>query len=438
MPRVVLSVPHSSIRCKHPTLGRKERTMKKVSRNFLHVHKWRRNAIDFIGKHRIFAKYFPFIVVGYFILLSATLLNIQHRDISIEGIIHLYTHNLLNTILLVISLLFGLTIRNTTKELTTMYQDSSSLNKLLMDKSPVAIVQVDTKGTIIYVNEAVSKVFTSSGILGKNILEMKSIQQTGIHDGFLKALNGTGYEIKNEFYVSRLTNNKRFLDIYIYPTYSYEKKEEVNGAVAFFYDISEEVNLRHKMEYNYLSTIEALANLVDARDAYTGEHSKNVSKYTMMLCNELEIVDKQELRKIKLAADFHDIGKIGISDLILNKPDRLTDDEFAKMKKHPSLGADIIRKIDGFNEVSEIIRYHHERWDGKGYPSNLTGYQIPYGSQIIAVADTYDAITSDRVYRKGRPKEVALKIIFEEKGTQFNAEIAEKFVSMMSRYSEEE
>ncbi|MBU3161747.1 HD-GYP domain-containing protein [Clostridium frigoris] len=188
------------------------------------------------------------------------------------------------------------------------------------------------------------------------------------------------------------------------------------------------------LENAYLSGFEAMAALVDAKDFYTGEHSKNVSKYVSMICNNLNCgKNKKDIKnKVRIAATFHDLGKIGVPDIILKNPGKLSDSEYAIMKSHPVIGANVIAKIDGFTEISTIIRHHHERWDGNGYPDGLKGNEIPFGSQIISIADTFDAITSDRVYRKGLNKTIALKILIEEKGKQFNPELVDIFIKSIN------
>ena len=193
-------------------------------------------------------------------------------------------------------------------------------------------------------------------------------------------------------------------------------------------------NLETKLENAYLSGFEAMAALVDAKDFYTGEHSKNVSRYVSIICNNLSCGKNKEdsKNKVKIAATFHDLGKIGVPDIILKNPDKLSDLDYGIMKTHPVIGANVIDKIEGFSEISSIIRHHHERWDGTGYPDKLKGNEIPFGSQIISIADTFDAITSDRVYRKGRSKDIALKILIEEKGTQFNPELVDIFIKSIS------
>ncbi|MGH4052657.1 MAG: HD-GYP domain-containing protein [Clostridium sp.] len=193
-------------------------------------------------------------------------------------------------------------------------------------------------------------------------------------------------------------------------------------------------NIEKTLETAYLSGFEAMAALVDAKDFYTGEHSKNVSKYVSIFCNNLSCgkTTKERKDKVKISAAFHDIGKIGVPDTILKNPGKLSYSDYEIMKTHPVIGANVINKIEGFSEISTIIRHHHERWDGAGYPHGLKGDEIPFGSQIISIADTFDAITSDRVYRKGQSKEVALNILKLEKGKQFNPELVDIFIKSIN------
>lgn len=193
-------------------------------------------------------------------------------------------------------------------------------------------------------------------------------------------------------------------------------------------------SIEMKLEGAYLSGFEAMAALVDAKDFYTGEHSKNVTKYVSIICNNLNCGKSKEdsKNKVKIAATFHDLGKIGIPDIILKNPGKLSDSDYEIMKTHSVIGSNVIGKIEGFTEISTIIRHHHERWDGTGYPDGLKGNEIPFGSQIISIADTFDAITSDRVYRKGLNEAIALKILIEEKGKQFNPELVDIFIKSIN------
>jgi putative nucleotidyltransferase with HDIG domain len=170
----------------------------------------------------------------------------------------------------------------------------------------------------------------------------------------------------------------------------------------------------------YLSTIESLAQAVDARDQVTHDHIRRVQKNAMLLARELGIVDEELLRALEAAALLHDTGKLAIPEHILNKPDKLTPAEFEMMKLHTTIGADILAPIDFPYPVVPIVRHHHENWDGTGYPDGLRGDQIPIGARIISVVDCFDALTSDRPYRRAMSTERALRIIVDASGVMYD------------------
>ena len=179
-----------------------------------------------------------------------------------------------------------------------------------------------------------------------------------------------------------------------------------------------------------LSTIESLSKALDAKDSYTSGHASRVQEYSVKLAEEYGLSSK-EIEDIKTSSILHDIGKIGIIDYILNKPGRLTDEEFEKIKEHPKVGADIIGEISFLKDISKIIRYHHERYDGRGYPEGLKADEIPIEACIICIADSYDAMTSDRPYRAALTREEALEEIEKNTGTQFHPSLAKRFLYMM-------
>ncbi len=186
-----------------------------------------------------------------------------------------------------------------------------------------------------------------------------------------------------------------------------------------------------KKEYNFmLFSMKSLIKALEARDEYTRGHSERVSKYSLMIGKFLRM-DKNSLETLEIAASLHDIGKIGIRDEILFKPGRLTNEEYAKIQEHTVIGAEILKPIPSLKKIIPYILYHHEKWNGTGYPSTISGEKIPLGARIIAVADTFDAITSDRPYRKGMNVSKAIEIIKEGVGTQFCPEIANAFLQMM-------
>ncbi|HEU5317606.1 MAG TPA: diguanylate cyclase, partial [Chloroflexota bacterium] len=178
------------------------------------------------------------------------------------------------------------------------------------------------------------------------------------------------------------------------------------------------------------STIEALAAAIDARDAYTAGHSRRVADHATALAQALGYSERF-VHDLRLACLFHDVGKIGVPDAILCKPDRLTDDEFDRMKGHASAGADILGKVQSLQKSLAGIRHHHERWDGKGYPDGLAGEEIPEVARVIAIADAYDAMTSNRVYRAAMPHEKVIGILKSGAGVQWDERMVTKWVELL-------
>ncbi len=175
-----------------------------------------------------------------------------------------------------------------------------------------------------------------------------------------------------------------------------------------------------------------MADTVDLRDTYTGGHSKHVADLVHQTLMQLKI-SGPEATLVEIAARLHDIGKIGIPDRILLKPSRLSPEEMAIMQTHSQKGAELISRYKDFSRGAEMIRHHHERWDGHGYPSGLKGHAIPFGARIIAVADGFEAMTSDRPYRKALSVHEAIQILLEGRGKQWDPKIVNAFVDMIIR-----
>jgi HD-GYP domain-containing protein (c-di-GMP phosphodiesterase class II) len=195
---------------------------------------------------------------------------------------------------------------------------------------------------------------------------------------------------------------------------------------------NESAQLLRQQRELFLNTITVLAQAIDLRDDYTGGHTARVSRYAELIAEQLNL-PSTELKWIKLGTPLHDIGKIGIDDAILRKPAGLTDSEFQIMKTHTVKGAIILGTVPDLAPVIPIVRSHHERWDGKGYPDALAGEAIPNLARIVAVADTFDAMTSDRPYRKGMDPEIAFAEIEEKSGKQFDPTCAAAFLAIRDR-----
>lgn len=181
-----------------------------------------------------------------------------------------------------------------------------------------------------------------------------------------------------------------------------------------------------------LQAIEAISKAVDAKDKYTEQHSSRVAEYACMIARELGW-EEGKIQELRNSALLHDIGKIGIRDAILNKPDRLDEEEYRIMKSHTTIGGDILDSLSFLAHGGEGARYHHERYDGKGYPAGLTGEEIPEMARVICIADTFDAMNSNRVYRKRCDAKYVVGEIKKGSGSQFDPKMAEAFLRVLEK-----
>ncbi|MCQ2242400.1 HD-GYP domain-containing protein [Treponema sp.] len=175
-------------------------------------------------------------------------------------------------------------------------------------------------------------------------------------------------------------------------------------------------------DIDYHEIIDCIVSALDAKDPYTAGHSERVSDMAVVVCNLLKMKE-EDVQAVHIAAHLHDIGKIGIPDSILLKEEKLTDDEWQKLKKHPEIGAEILSKSHHLSRLKDIVLHHHERFDGKGYPSGLKGNEIPLGARIIAICDSIDAITSNRCYRKAHDFEFCRQEIEKNLGIMYDPDI---------------
>lgn len=192
-------------------------------------------------------------------------------------------------------------------------------------------------------------------------------------------------------------------------------------------ELKEEKNNSEKL---LIELTQALATTIDAKDKYTSGHSRRVAEYSKMLAEALG-KDEKDQQEIYLFALLHDIGKIGVPDWIINKQDKLTEEEYAEIKKHPQIGYEILKSISIMPKLKNGVRWHHERLDGSGYPDGLKGDDIPEYAKIISVADAYDAMTSNRSYRDSLPQDVVRSEIQKHMGKQFDEKIAKKMLEII-------
>lgn len=191
-----------------------------------------------------------------------------------------------------------------------------------------------------------------------------------------------------------------------------------------------------KLEKAYMESIETLRYTVEAKDPYTRGHSDRVAQYSLLIGKKMGL-SEEEQNKLLIGGLFHDIGKIGVPDTILRKTDKLTDEEYSEIKNHPSIGAHILAPATIFQDIIPIVKHHHEKYDGRGYPSQLKGEDIPLYARIAAIADTFDAMTSKRPYRDALPVETVIAEVERCKGTQFDPQIADIFLDILrNNYNE--
>jgi putative nucleotidyltransferase with HDIG domain len=211
--------------------------------------------------------------------------------------------------------------------------------------------------------------------------------------------------------------------------FSSEDKKFLNAfsnLAASYFGVQQQMTIKTKFRESILY---AIIKLVELHDPYTKGHSESVSKFSVLIARQMGLSDKS-VSTIKWAGLVHDIGKILIPKEILTKPSNLNGEEYSIIKKHPEYGAKVLRASEEISEVASIVRYHHERWDGNGYPDGIKGVEIPLESRIIAVADSLDAMISNRPYRKGLPLETARDEIVKNSGTQFDPEVVRVFLEI--------
>src|SRR5215510_4719292 len=218
-----------------------------------------------------------------------------------------------------------------------------------------------------------------------------------------------------------------FALVYLLYRFNERRLEEIRHAEAERRHHAEEMATIH------MNTIESLAIAIDAKDQTTHGHVRRTQLYATQM-GTLFKVSEPELRALHAGALLHDIGKLAVPEYILNKPGKLTEAEFAKMKIHPTVGGDILKRVNFPYPVEDIVRYHHEKWDGSGYPKGLKGEAIPLTARIISVVDFYDATRCDRPYRKGMKREESLALLRSMVGSAFDPRVVEMFIKHVEEF----
>ena len=302
------------------------------------------------------------------------------------------------------------------------------LNKFIMyANSPIMVT--DGEGRIILVNKAFEDIFgwKSDKVIGKNGWMFLPY---GRKKEFERLWERISRGENLEFVETPLLTKKGEAKIILWNSASlFDDKGRLEAVVFQGQDITERKRAREELERAYRLNLRALTTALEAREHGTAHHCERVARYTQILAERMGL-DDGYIKDIVYGALLHDIGKIGIKDSILLKPGKLTPEEEEEIKRHPIIGAKILEGIDYFKKAIEVVLYHHERWDGKGYPFGLSDGKIPLSARIFAVADALDAMTTNRPYRRKISFEEAKDEIKRCSGTQFDPKVVEVFLSI--------
>lgn len=307
----------------------------------------------------------------------------------------------------------------------------------MLEQLPLGVILSDTEGEIVYINHTAEKIrnVSRAKLLGRNIIDCHKKQS---QENVKRAMNriAESPQISYRRMVEDKKNEKHYINTYAGVS---DENEKGVGIVVYTEDVTEKrkVELERATAYRMLqesgdnlkkryhellvASLESIMKLLEKRDVYTRYHSEKVCEYSLRMY-EFRYGVGVDYDTLKIAASLHDIGKVGIPDEILRKPTRLTNDEYNVIKTHSVIAEEILRPLDTGSELSKIVRHHHEHFDGSGYPDGLRGNEIPELSRIIAIADAYDAMRSDRPYRKALSFENCIKEIVMHIGTQFDPE----------------
>ena len=210
----------------------------------------------------------------------------------------------------------------------------------------------------------------------------------------------------------------------------------IESGIKSVAQMNEIKKINEELENAYLESIQTLRYTVDAKDTYTRGHSDRVSEYSVLIGKYLGLPES-DLKTLRIGGLFHDIGKLGVPDSILLKAGKLSDNEYSEVKNHPSIGAHILSSASIFKDIIPIVKHHHERYDGHGYPSQLEGENIPYFARITSIADSFDAMTSKRAYRDSMPIEKVISEFENCKGTQFDPKLTDLFLDILRNHFDE-
>ncbi|SFG23736.1 HDIG domain-containing protein [Desulfotomaculum arcticum] len=321
------------------------------------------------------------------------------------------------------------------------------LRNLIIKASPCGVLVVDTNGVIVGCNDILSKhrLIRHQNIINRHVKhvfyqDLESEDSYSL-DPIMETLH-SGRDVVTE--LTLRSNSTELVICRVWTTILKDTTGKIIGACGVFHDLTpyrkkkkqlEEINrvlmeTGNQLIQQHMETMRAFANAIAARDNCTRWHSEKVAEYAQQICINMG-TDNETANVAYLAGLLHDVGKIGVPEEILTKPGKLTEQEYEVIKTHPIIGVNILESMKNMKEILQVIKHHHERYDGGGYPSKLKGNKIPLLSRVLAVADSFDAMTSDRSYRKAFPLEKAIEEIKSNSGTQFDPRVVNSFMHMV-------
>ncbi|HHW43661.1 MAG TPA: HD domain-containing protein [Desulfotomaculum sp.] len=318
--------------------------------------------------------------------------------------------------------------------------------QLILDSLPSPVLMSDLHGRLIFVNRAVEDDLgvERGELLGRPLIEAlyqgRKFDRRGKYRSALMETLETGRSFNARFMEVKTVFHQLPRFFLVDTFFVHSSGGQLLGACAVYHDIFRHRELLKRAVMSRLTTISeqfetiyAFAEAIGARDLYTMGHSEKVAEYARLIAEALGLQEK-EVDLAYICGIVHDVGKIGVPENILNKPGPLLPEEFVQITCHPDKGAAILSHISWLEQVVPVVLAHHERYDGRGYPRGLKGEEIPLLSRILSVADAFDAMTSDRSYRRALPVPVAINELKRNAGTQFDPRIVEVFVQVLLEY----
>jgi len=322
--------------------------------------------------------------------------------------------------------------------------------RITLDAMPYGIMLIDREFNIIRANRYISDItgIPLNELTGKKCYKVLHSLNDSIDECPLRRLlmSSTSERIeifdkdRGRYFISSVTpvfNDEGEIIAFAHPLIDITelklKENDLRRSRDAFFNILKDINRAHKeLQDIYYELLLAFSTAIDAKSPWTRGHSERVTHYAIMIAREMGL-DRRDLEDLRIAGLLHDIGKIGTHDVILDKPSRLTEDELSIVRMHPVNGEKILRPIKGLRRILPIVRSHHERWDGRGYPDGLKGEEIPLLARILFVADSYDSMTSDRPYRPSPGRGYAVRELKRCAGTQFDPRVVEAFLKIIDR-----